>query len=96
MDLTNYTIKDFVLNESFLKWILEPDEGSRDFWEKWLNANPDKTDLITAARSMVLSIKGVNEKKLTHEQDEVWEMISRSIHQSNRDSAINIKEIQSK
>lgn len=85
-----------MLDESFQKWILEPDEDSRIFWEEWLNAHPEKSDTIAAAKSMVLSIRREEEKKLTRERDEVWEMISKSILQSDRDSALNIKEIQSK
>jgi transmembrane sensor len=57
MDLINYSVKDFLLNESFQKWILELEEVNI-FWEDWLNAHPDKISLITEAKSAIQSIKG--------------------------------------
>lgn len=96
MDLINYAVKDFVLNESFQKWILEPDEEVRAFWEGWLNEHPIKTELILEAKSTILSIKEANEKNLTRERDKVWNMIIANIHELERDPTITIREIESK
>jgi len=69
MELINYSLKDFVLDESFQKWILGPDDDLNIFWEDWLNLHPAKKQLVTEARSMILMIRAANEKDLTHERD---------------------------
>jgi len=95
MDLSNYSIKDFVLNESFQKWVLEPDVETEAFWEDCLNAHPDKIELITEARSTIQSIKETNKKDVTYECDQVWNMITESIQDLEREAMIKkIKEIE--
>jgi hypothetical protein len=96
MDLINYSVKDFVLNESFQKWILESDEEVRAYWDDWLNAHPNKTELIREARSTILFMKEANEKNLRRECDQVWNMITASIRDLERDPTKKIKEIESK
>lgn len=92
MDLENYSVKDFVLNESFQKWILEDDEEARIFWEEFLNAHPGKADLICEAKSAVLSLRNANDKQLTREPDQVWQMILKSIDHADPDPAKKISE----
>ena len=88
MDLSNYAVKDFILNESFQKWTLEHDVEATVFWENWLNAHPDKTELIAEARSTVEAIKETIDKNLTSECDHVWQMITESVHDLDRDAII--------
>lgn len=93
MDLINYSVKDFMLNESFQKWILEPDEGVNVFWEHWLAAYPDKAELVREATSMILSIKEAHEKNIRPEFNEVWHMITTSIHDSEGDLLMRMKKM---
>jgi transmembrane sensor len=53
MDPSNYSVKDFVLNESFQKWTLEPDPEVKAFWENWVNEHPDKAEMIAEAKSVI-------------------------------------------
>lgn len=91
MDLSDYTTKDFVLNESFQKWILEADVEAKAFWEVWLNDHPHKMELIADATSTIQFLRMVHENKLKRAGDQVWGMISESIH--NLDSDTTLKEI---
>src|SRR5688500_10984903 len=86
MDLSNYTVKDFVMNESFQKWTLEADLEDKAFWQNWLNEHPDKMELIAEARSTIESIKESYERNLDAELDEVWLRITESIHDSDKDA----------
>lgn len=85
MDLSNYTVKDFVLNESFQKWILESDAEAKAFWEDWVDEHPDKIELITEARSTVQSLREIHEKNLACERGQVWNMITESIQDLERE-----------
>ena len=62
---------------------------------QWLNAHPNKKDVISEAGSTILSMKEANEKNLTRECDQVWNMISASIRDLERASAVKIREIES-
>ncbi len=88
MDLSNYAVKDFILNESCQKWTLERDVEATVFWENWLNAHPDKAELIAEARSTVEAINETIDKDLTSECDHVWQMITESVHDLERDAII--------
>jgi mevalonate kinase len=95
MDLSTYTVKDFVLHESFQKWILERDDDARTFWVDWMNEHPEKTELIKEAASIVESLSKANENILTNAGDHVWNMITASIHTLETEAIITkIREIQ--
>ena len=79
MDLSHYSVKDFVLNESFQKWTLEPDLQGKIFWEDWMKEHPDKIELITEARSTIETIREIHETDLSGEYDEVWQRITEDI-----------------
>jgi transmembrane sensor len=93
MDLINHSVKDFMLNESFQKWILDPDEGVTVFWEEWLAAYPDKAELVREATSLILSLKEAHEKDLKPESNEVWNMITASIPDIEGDLSMKMKEM---
>lgn len=79
MDFSNYSARDFVLNESFQKWILEPDQETRAFWEDWTTANPNKSETIDEARTIIQSIKSTLGKNIKCDGDEIWERIMKDI-----------------
>jgi transmembrane sensor len=79
MDFLNNTAKDFVLNESFQKWILEPDDETCDFWNDWTTKHPHKMDVIEEAKTIIQNIRRVIEKNVACDSDEVWERISKDI-----------------
>jgi transmembrane sensor len=79
MDFSNYSARDFVLNESFQKWALDPDEKTSAFWEDWINSHPHQSEIIEEAKATIQSIKSVMEKNVACARDEVWERIMKDI-----------------
>jgi transmembrane sensor len=82
MDFSNYSAKDFVLNESFQKWILEPDEETSAFWNDWMIKHPGKAEIVDEAKTLVRNIRCVIEKNVTLDAEEVWTRISKQINPS--------------
>jgi transmembrane sensor len=80
MDFSNYSARDFVLNDSFQKWILEPDEETNAYWEEWIISNPNKSEAVEEARALIQSIKSTIEKNIKCDRDEVWERITKDIN----------------
>ena len=51
------TVTDFICDENFQNWIIQPDEKTNDFWNNWLEANPEKRGTVNEAREVLLNIK---------------------------------------
>ena len=49
MDYKQYRVEDFVLDETFRKWVLDPDQASRIFWSRWLEKYPQKAATVAQA-----------------------------------------------
>ncbi|MBC9795124.1 FecR family protein [Sinomicrobium weinanense] len=53
MKYKHYKTEDFIADEYFQQWILDPDPVTDDFWKNWLTENPGKKDIVEEAREMV-------------------------------------------
>ena len=53
MNYRNFTIEDFLADDFFQRWVLDPDVESNVFWQNWIRENPDKKALIEQAVGMV-------------------------------------------
>jgi transmembrane sensor len=50
-------IEDFLANESFRSWVLNPTLELDEFWQHWMIANPDKKELLLLAKDVVIKIR---------------------------------------
>ncbi|WP_020597539.1 FecR family protein [Spirosoma panaciterrae] len=66
-DYTNFTFDDFVLDSRFRQWVLTNSPAEQTFWNAWLQNNPDKVDLILAARQFVIQMQQAQDE-LTDEE----------------------------
>ena len=53
MNYRKFKTADFIANEYFIHWVKTPDEEADDFWNNWLDANPDKQEEIYEARQFI-------------------------------------------
>ena len=49
----NAQLNDLVNNDRFIRWVKEPDDDTRSYWEGWLQANPDKREMLEEGRQIV-------------------------------------------
>ncbi|NEU70077.1 FecR family protein [Spirosoma agri] len=61
-DYTTYTFDDFVLDDRFQQWVLKNAPADQVFWNEWLQINPDKVDLVLAARQFVSQMQQAQEE----------------------------------
>ncbi|MFC5410767.1 FecR family protein [Larkinella bovis] len=57
MDYSQFTADDFIKDELFQDWILQPNRQNKLFWENWLANNPDRKPEVEKARNILLSIE---------------------------------------
>lgn len=50
-------IEDFVTDESFRSWVINPTPELNEQWESWKLANADKSELVEEARIFIQSLK---------------------------------------
>jgi ferric-dicitrate binding protein FerR (iron transport regulator) len=53
MDYRSFTLSDFVFDEAFRRWVLDPDDESRRFWTDFLAAYPGLRPTVAEARLLV-------------------------------------------
>jgi transmembrane sensor len=83
MDLSNFSTKDFLLNESFQRWVLEPDEAAKSFWNDWLATHPEKYEMVIEARIQIETMHKFFADFRNADETEVWQKISNSIEEAD-------------
>ncbi|PWV53534.1 FecR family protein [Chitinophaga sp. S165] len=82
MDYKDYTVKDFLHDELFRKWIERPDHDTNAFWETWMHENPDHRATVEQARDILLLIGTEEHIPTAEDQAEVWSRIAYTIHET--------------
>lgn len=75
MDFRNYSIQDFINDENFIEWVVNPTLESDKFWRNFLKGYPEKKDEFNKSRIIIKSFIP-QEKDLTFgEKEELWDKI---------------------
>lgn len=56
----DFSLGEFVWDQPFRNWVLNPTREDDEAWQSWLAAHPDKRETVERARQLVLSIRPVN------------------------------------
>lgn len=81
MDISKYTIADFVFDESFRKWVLEDDQLLENQWQMLIQENPKKQGDIQQAKKVLLNYQ--NQIEVLEAKD-IWEMWKQIDQKTNR------------
>lgn len=65
----DYEVEDFVCDDSFIEWVLNPKKESSDFWDNWQRENPDKVTHLQNARAILMAIRVKDNHKHLTESD---------------------------
>ncbi|QEC51467.1 FecR family protein [Anseongella ginsenosidimutans] len=79
MQYQDYTVKDFLLDERFRKWVMNPDPEIEAFWESWLLNNSEKAEEVQQAREVLQLIRFRQHQASPEEQAQTWERIGQTI-----------------
>lgn len=56
----NYTVNDFVEDDAFCDWVIQPNPSSNLLWTNWLAINQDKKIIVTQAKQIVSDLHYAN------------------------------------
>jgi hypothetical protein len=70
-----YLAADFVQDDSFINWVLNPNEISDQFWIKYINNHPEQKNMIDKASFIIRSISRVREPQPPQKLNEILSTI---------------------
>lgn len=79
MDISKYTVEDFVLDREFRLWVLSPNQESNILWERLLNENSTHFNNVKIARDILLNLTIENQSITEGESRELWQNIDSEI-----------------
>ncbi|WP_375445106.1 FecR family protein [uncultured Fibrella sp.] len=91
-DYSQFTIRDFVLDESFRRWVLQPDEATMSFWHTFMLRHPEQQSVVDDAASLLLHLRA-NYDDLT---DASYERIWSILEQAHADQATPVIDLASR
>lgn len=78
-----FELKDFLVDDFFLRWNFFPSEEVNDFWSKYIEDHPEQQDVIYNAQRVLDNI-GFNESDITEEEiDNLYNNILLSYDKQN-------------
>ncbi len=86
MDISNFSVEDFVLDARFRSWVLKPTSSLNEQWDSRIAKHPAKVKDIVVARELVLKLAQKNTSITKSEIQEMWEGIDGKIDEEDQDS----------
>ncbi len=81
MDYADFSAEDFALDEHFQQWVLAPDTETARFWQRWLQAHPEKESAIREAEIIVQQMSKDDEGPAPDREEIVWTNIYRHLQE---------------
>jgi transmembrane sensor len=78
-DYAQYSLSDFLENDSFVRWVMASDSGGDPFWHRFLVHYPEKKEVLEQAMSLIRTYRQQDLFLNEAHQDIVWTRISNSI-----------------
>jgi transmembrane sensor len=84
MRYSKYSAEDFALDNSFKKWVLNPDDETIQFWNRWLESNPHRKEDIHKATQLIKLAGLHTDNEMTTAFLDVWEKVKENAAQQTQ------------
>jgi transmembrane sensor len=74
-DYVHFDVHDFVMDEYFHSWVMNPDEDNGAFWEAWLHEHPEKKREVEEAWRILQQVSFSNYRLPPEDVSRVWKRI---------------------
>ena len=78
-DYAQYTLTEFLEDDSFVQWVIDGDAKSNSFWEAFLASHPEKEQVVKEASSIVRVYRKQTTFTNEEHREKVWKRIDNSI-----------------
>ena len=65
-----FDLYDFLMDDDFIRWVKKGGKADNDFWNNWLEQNPEKHIIIAEAKKILESLQS-NQQGISEEEKEV-------------------------
>jgi len=72
--------EDFLHDEEFISWVINPTSESDKYWKAWLEVHPEDKPSVKLARELIVSIKFDVKKPDSEEKQQVLESIIKGVN----------------
>ena len=72
---TQYSINEFVLDDSFRRWVFQPDEQTMSFWHTFMLRHPAQQAVIEEASSILLHLRIQNDDLTDASRERIWQVL---------------------
>ncbi len=80
-DYSQYSINEFVLDESFRQWVLQPDEQRMTFWHNFMLKHPEKQAMVDEAASLLLHLNVRFHDLTDASQERIWQVLDQTFEE---------------
>ena len=77
-DYSQFAIRDFVLDESFRRWVLQPDEATMSFWHTFMLRHPAQQSVIDDAASLLLHLRANYDDLTNASYERIWTILKQA------------------
>ncbi|WP_460911566.1 FecR family protein [Spirosoma areae] len=74
-DYSQYSINDFVLDDSFRRWVFQPDERTMSFWHSYMLRHPGQQVDIDQASSILLHLRVHHDDLTEASRERIWQVL---------------------
>lgn len=71
MQYKDFTAEDFITDPDFINWVKQPDAASDQFWNQWLQENPEMSATVEESRAFILNLDFVQPEVDSNQFDQM-------------------------
>lgn len=75
-DYSDYGPEDFLTDDYFSEWVLQPTKENEAFWAQWQQLYPARKPFVEEARRILLSLEYVRDEMPVESYDRIWSVLS--------------------
>ncbi|MDR6564256.1 MULTISPECIES: FecR family protein [unclassified Arcicella] len=75
MNYSEFDTIDFVKDDFFCRWVQNPDQHTNEFWQDFLQENPEKKAMIMEAKSMIKTLASIQNTSIDEDASvaKIWQ-----------------------
>ena len=77
-NFSQYTVRDFVLDEGFRRWVLQPDEATMLFWHTFMLQHPQQQAVVDEAASLLLHLRTNYDDLTEASYQRIWAILEQA------------------
>ena len=93
-DYSEYDVMDFLNNSSFIQWVRHEDEENDARWERWMEAHPEKLNVVEQAKEYYKQLLSFDKHKAEEgTAEDVWRGVEAKIYERDKRGQMRVLKV---